>query len=82
MTVKDDVLAMLGAERGGKKLGAGLVELLAKYLIDVAMVKDVNEVIVQDLKETASEAWQSATGEALPNMHAKALASWVRGMGG
>ena len=79
MPVKDDVLAMLGAERGGKKLGGGLVDLLSKYLVDVAMVKDVNEVIVQDLKETASEAWQSQMGEALPAMHAKSLASWIRG---
>ena len=79
MPVKDDVLAMLSAERGGKKLGGGLVDLLSRYLVDVAMVKDVNEVIVQDLKETASEAWQSSTGEALPAMHAKSLASWIRG---
>ena len=50
MPVRDDVRALLSEERGGKKLGDGLVSILVEYLVDEVEVKDVNEVKIKELK--------------------------------
>ena len=67
MTVAGAVTAMLSAERGGVRLGAGLIEVVAEYLVDVAQVKDVNEISMKDLKDAFAEAWANANdGGKLP----------------
>lgn len=59
----------LGAERGGRRLGSGLrlVEVIIDYLVVDVEVKDANELVLADLRETAREAWaEKKDGAALP----------------
>ena len=56
MTVKDDIESKLSAERAGRKLGDGLLAVIVDYLVDVVEVKDVNEVVIKDLLEVATDA--------------------------
>ena len=72
MTVADDLKGFLGQDRGGAKLGAGLVEVVVSYLVDVVKVKDVNEVTLANLKDSIDEAWANENdGQSLPKMHAR-----------
>ena len=74
----DAIKAKLSVEYAGVKLGLGLVEVVTDFLVEVAKVKDVNEFKVQDLLETATEAWkESAEGAALPSVHVKAIKLWL-----
>ena len=67
MAVADEITALLSTTRGGHKLGAGLIEAVVKYLVGVALVKDVNEVNLNDLKGVATEAFEETNpGNGLP----------------
>ena len=83
MTVADDLKGFLGQDRGGAKLGAGLVEVVVSYLVDVVKVKDVNEVTLANLKDSIDEAWANENdGQSLPKMHSRVVTSWLRGGAG
>ena len=67
----------LSESRNGRVLGAGLVETVLSYLVDVVKVKDVNELDIKDLKDTAEGAWEHDNdGASLPSLHVKAIAAW------
>ena len=50
----------------GKVIGASLVDAIVTYLVDHVNVKVADELVMEDLSELASEAWQYAYEEALP----------------
>ena len=80
MTVTEDIKALLGAERGGVRLGAGLITLATQYLVDVAKVEDVNEIEAKDLKDAIYQAWEASNpGEKLPLLHERKVVAWTRG---
>ena len=80
MTVKDEIEAKLSAERAGRKLGDGLLTVIVDYLVDVVEVKDVNEVVIKDLLEIATDAWaETKGGGVLPGLHKKNIVARIAG---
>ena len=70
----NSIKAKLSETHAGAKLGAGLVDILVKYLVEEVEIKDVNEVVLKDLLSTAKEAWSDAKdGSELPAVHVKAI---------
>ena len=83
MTVADDLIAKFTVENGGVTLGLGLVEVVVKHLVEVVLVKDVNEIDIKHTMSYASEAWADANdGSALPSLHVKSIEKWlIKGVG-
>ena len=68
----------LSETHAGAKLGAGLVDIVTKYLVEEIEIKDVQEVVLKDLLSTVKEAWANAKdGSDLPAMHVKAVQMWL-----
>ena len=79
--LRQSIQEKLSEERAGHVLGAGLVKIIATYLMDVCEIQDVSEVVLSDLKTTAAEAWAEMKGGVeLPKIHEKAVARWVSGI--
>ena len=78
-TLKTQLTEMFSAERNGKRLGRGLVEVIVEFLVDVVLVKDISsEVNILKVKEYAADAWEDANdGAALPRIHATSINSWL-----
>ena len=51
------IKAFLSTERGGQTLSPLVVELLVKHYIESVKVSDVKEVVLEDVLESADEAW-------------------------
>jgi hypothetical protein len=81
-SVKDELKARLSEVRAGRRLDAGLVLVLANYLVDVAKVGDVSTVDLADLPETAEEAWQQAHTSEAPPVVLRQVKAWVAGKPG
>ena len=47
-SLKAAIIDKLSVERSGRRLGSGLVEVIATYLVDDVEVKDVNELLSVD----------------------------------
>ena len=76
--IKAAIIDKLSVERSGRRLGSGLVEVIATYLVDDVDVKDVNEVVLADLREVARDAWANGKeGALLPAIHVKAITKWL-----
>ena len=74
----NSIKAKLSETHAGAKLGAGLVDIVVKYLVEEVEIKDVNEVVLKDLLSTAKEAWSDAKdGSELPAVHVKAISIWL-----
>ena len=56
-SLKAQLKTKLSIERGGATLGAGLVELIALYLVEDCEFKDVNEFKESDVLEYAKATW-------------------------
>ena len=50
--LRQSIQEKLSEERAGHVLGAGLVKIIATYLMDVCEIQDVSEVVLTDLKTT------------------------------
>ena len=50
-SVRKALKEKLDESRNGRTLGAGLVETVLDYLVNVAQVRDANELDIKDLKE-------------------------------
>ena len=68
----------LSETHAGAKLGAGLVDIVTRYLIEDVEIKDVSEIVLKDLLSTVKEAWANAKdGSDLPAVHVKAVQMWL-----
>ena len=77
--VRAALTAMLSAERGGKKLSDGFVLVVVNYLVDVALVSDVDKVELKDLKDVFAEAWAGHSERPMPKMLERDNTAWLRG---
>ena len=78
--VTSALTAVLSTERGGSTLSTGLVTMVVRYLVDIVMVQDANQVSHKDLKEAIDEAWALAQpGVAMPGMLKRTVTAWLRG---
>ena len=66
--VKAELIVLLQTERGGIEFGAKIAEAVATYLVDVAQVEDVKEVMadLKPLKTYAEEAWSHVFDATMP----------------
>ena len=59
MTVTEDIILKLSEERNGLSLAAPVVRVVAKYLVEVALIDDAKMVKMEDILDLAREAWRS-----------------------
>ena len=68
----------LSTERAGRTLGSGLIGVVAKYLVEVVLIQDINELKLSDLKEIAVDAWAEVNdGADLPRIQSKSIVAWL-----
>ena len=76
--VKTVLSNKLMLSRGGFVLPGSLVELMVNHLVDVVKVKDVKDVVDQDLVDIAKEAWAADNdGGGLPVVFLRPLQRWL-----
>ena len=57
MTVTEDIILKLSEERNGLSLAAPVVRVVAKHLVEVALIDDAKMVKMEDILDLAREAW-------------------------
>ena len=78
MTVLEDIKDTLRETHSGRKLGGHIITLVAKYLVEVVKVEDVNELDKARLKTTAAEAWAHENdGASLPGHYESQIDEWL-----
>ena len=78
--LEKDIIQALSAPQNGTKLLASAVQVLTEYFINVAKVKSIDEINLEDPDELiplAKEAWNEAHGEELPQMHKVRISKWT-----
>ena len=68
---------LFATERGGQKLTALVAELLADHYLESIQIDDVSGVVMDEVLESAGEAWEEAYGRALPKVRAREIESWA-----
>ena len=58
------VKKLFATERGGQKLSPLVVELLTNHYVESIMIDDVKSVVMEEVLESAGEAWEEAYGRA------------------
>ena len=53
----EDIMLKLSEERNGLRLANPVVRVVAKYLVEVALVDDASLVNAEDILSLAREAW-------------------------
>ena len=77
MTVTEDITLKLSEERNGLSLAAPVVRVVAKYLVEVALIEDAKMVKVEDILDLAREAWRSVRDVDLPDIHVRIIEAWL-----
>ena len=78
--LEKEIVQTLSAPQNGTKILAAAIQVLTEYFINVAKVRNIDEINTDDPDELialAKEAWNEAHGEDLPQMHVVRLSKWA-----
>ena len=79
-SLKDDVSKALKAPQNGVKLSSVLITVMMDFFLNVAKVKDIDDLDTEDADEmlaAAGEGWKEAHSEDLPEFHKVRLSKWT-----